>query len=83
MLYQVPFNSTISRNVVKAFKELHARGVYHGDVRGENILVRCDYSVVVVDFEGSEMAADKDLLKEEMQQVKSLLASLKKGMPMR
>lgn len=78
MLCQVPFNSTISRNVVKAFKELHARGLYHGDVRVENLLVRCDYSVVVVDFEGSEIAADDDLLKE-IQQVKSLLASLKKG----
>ena len=79
MLYQVVFNPTISRNVVKAFKELHARKVYHGDVRVENILVRADNSVVVIDFELSTANADEKSLKEEMKEVKSLLAGLKRG----
>jgi DNA-binding helix-hairpin-helix protein with protein kinase domain len=78
MLYQVEFNSMIAKNVMNAFKEIHAKGVCHGDVRVENILVKEDNSVVLIDFESSEMNADKDLLNEEMGQVKSLLAELKK-----
>jgi thiamine kinase-like enzyme len=52
MLYQVKYNSKIAKNVVKAFKEIHSRRVCHGDVRCENILVRRDNSIVVIDFEG-------------------------------
>ena len=77
MLYQVKYNPKIARNVVKAFKEIHARKVCHGDVRSENILVRPDDSVVVIDFELSKMDADPDSLSAEMREVKYLLASLK------
>jgi len=79
MIYQIEFNSTISKNVVKAFQEIHARGVYHGDVRVENILVRRDNSIVIIDFEWSEMNVDEELLKKEMKQVQSLLVGLQKG----
>ena len=48
----------------------------HGDVRCENILVRPDESVVIVDFEMSTIDADEDNLKSEMRDVKRLLASL-------
>jgi tRNA A-37 threonylcarbamoyl transferase component Bud32 len=78
MIHQAEFNSTISKNVVKAFQDIHARGVYHGDVRVENILIRKDNSVALIDFEMSEMNADEELLKEEMSQVLSLLADLRK-----
>ena len=77
MLYQVKYNPGIEKNVIKAFKEIHARKVYHGDVRCENILVRPDHSVVVIDFELSEMDADPVSLNAEMKEVKYLLASLK------
>lgn len=76
MLYQVRYNSKIAQNVLMAFKDLHARKLYHGDVRVENILIRPDNSVVVIDFESSEMNADQDILNAEMEEVKSLLASL-------
>ena len=79
MLYQVGFNSIIAKNVARAFKEIHARGVWHGDVRAENILVRKDNSVVVIDFESSEMNADNDMLEGEQKQVKSLLKWWGKG----
>lgn len=46
-------------------------------MRSENILVRPDQSVVVVDFEMSEIDAGKGDLKAEMMVVKHLLASLK------
>ena len=77
MLYQAEFNAAISKNVVKAFRELHDRKVCHGDVRVENILVRPDDSVVVIDFERSILDAEETLLKEEMKEVKQLLAGLK------
>ena len=79
MLYQTEFNAAISKNVVKAFMELHDRKVCHGDVRVENILVRPDDSVVVIDFERSILDAEEILLKEEMKEVKQLLAGLKRG----
>ena len=73
------FNATISKNIIKAFRELHDRKVYHGDVRVENILVRPDDSVVVIDFERSILDAKETLLKEEMKEVWQLLVSLRKG----
>ena len=53
----------------------HARGVLHGEVRPENILVRPDQSVVVIDFEMSELMAPREALVSEMREVKHLLAS--------
>ena len=77
MLHEIKYTPKIGRNVVNAFKEIHARGVHHGDVRCENILVRSDGTVVVVDFEMSTIDADEDKLNAEMREVKYLLASLK------
>ena len=77
MLHQIKYTPNIGTNVTNAFKEIHARGVCHGDVRCENILVRPDGSIVVVDFEMSMIDADEDHLKSEMREVKHLLASLK------
>jgi RIO-like serine/threonine protein kinase len=77
MLHQIKYTPNIGRNVINAYKQIHARGVCHGDVRCENILVRLDASVVVVDFEMSTIDADEDLLKSEMREVKYLLAALK------
>jgi RIO-like serine/threonine protein kinase len=77
MLYQVKYNSKIAKNVIKAFKEIHAMKVCHGDVRCENILVRPDDSVVVIDFESSELDADPESLNAEMREVQYLLTSLK------
>jgi thiamine kinase-like enzyme len=53
------------------------QGECHGDVRCENILVRPDESVFVVDFEMSTIDANEDELNAEMREVKYLLASLK------
>ena len=77
MLYQVEFNSTIAKNTLNAFRKIHARKVYHGDIRVENILVRPDNSVVIIDFERSVVNADQALLKKEMKEVKFLLSGLK------
>jgi len=76
MLLEIKYTAKIGRNVVNAFKDIHARGVCHGDVRCENILVRLDGTVVLVDFEMSTIDADEDELNTEMREVKNLLASL-------
>jgi serine/threonine protein kinase len=59
----------------EAFKEIHKRKVYHGDVRPENILVRPDDSVVIVDFERSIIDAEDKLLVEEMEEVGQIVQS--------
>lgn len=42
MLYEVNYTPKIGRNILKAFKQIHARGVFHGDIRLENILGSVD-----------------------------------------
>ena len=80
MLYQVKGNATISQNVLTAFREIHTRGIHHGDVRPENILVRRDNSVVIVDFEASEMNVDdQEVLEAEMDEVKALVQRFNRG----
>ena len=77
MLHEIKYTPKIGRNVINAFKKIHARGVCHRDVRCENILVRSDGAVVIVDFEISTIDADEDELNAEMREVQYLLASLK------
>jgi RIO-like serine/threonine protein kinase len=77
MLHEIKYTPKIGRNVINAFKKIHARGVCHGDVRCENILVRSDGTVVIVDFEVSTIDANEDELNAEMREVKYLLASWK------
>ena len=79
MLYQVKFNSIIKRNILKAFAQIHARKVCHGDIRVENILVKSDNSVVIIDFEMSVAQASRDRLRAEMREVKALLTSLERS----
>jgi len=77
MLYQVPSTPKIAHNILKSFRRLHARKICHGDVRHENILVRNDGSVVIIDFERSEIDAPREVLDCEMREVKLLVAELK------
>jgi RIO-like serine/threonine protein kinase len=79
MLYQVNFNPIIKRNILKAFTQIHARKVCHGDVRVENILVKQDNSVIIIDFEISVTQAPRDRLRAEVREVKALLANLERS----
>ena len=63
----------IERNVIEAFKKLHQYNVYHGDIRGANIIVRSDESVVIIDFERSVLNADRMMLIEEEDEVRHML----------
>lgn len=64
------------RNVSEAFSSIHALGVRHGDVRKENILVRDDESVVLIDFERSGFDASLEDLEDEDNEVEELLIEL-------
>ena len=78
MLHEVPLSTVIAANVIDAFAQVHARGVLHGDIRPDNILVRKDASVCIVDFEMATMDVEMEKLEAEMSEVKGLLASLKR-----
>ena len=39
------------KNITAAFNAIHELGVIHGDVRRQNIMVKADQSVVIIDFE--------------------------------
>lgn len=74
MLYQVKGNGRISQTVLTAFHEIHSRGIHHRDIRSENILIGADSSVVIVDFEASQMKVDdQEPLDAEMNEVKALV----------
>ena len=65
---------------MKAFRSIHDIGVIHGDVRRENILVREDDSVVIVDFESGEFEnIPEEALRMEEEAVVKLMRELEKG----
>ena len=69
----VAITSSIERNVVNAFKQLHRHQVCHGDIRAANVIVRDDESVVLIDFERSVLNADRMMLIEEEDEVRHML----------
>ena len=77
MLSKVTVTTAIEKNVIAVYMTLHERGIYHGDVRGPNILVRGDDSVVVLDFERSCANADRMMLLEEEDEVRHMLLAMK------
>jgi serine/threonine protein kinase len=77
MFSDVVITPMITRNIHKAYDEIHSLGVFHGDVRSANILVRSDESVVIIDFEASILNADCSLIEEENQKVQLLLMAAK------
>lgn len=77
MLSDMNITRRIEENTVQAFKTLHSYGVYHGDVRAANVLVRKDESIVLIDFERSVLNADKMMLLEEEDEVRHMLQHVK------
>ena len=73
MLCDTEVTPQIEENVIQAFKVLHSKGVCHGDVRAANVLVRKNGSVVIVDFERSVLNANKLMLIEEEDEIRSML----------
>ena len=73
MLSDTKVTPRIEKNIIQAFKMLHSHGVYHGDVRAANVLVRKDESVVLIDFERSVLNVDKMMLLEEEDEVRHML----------
>ncbi|KAJ7786027.1 hypothetical protein B0H16DRAFT_1876125 [Mycena metata] len=70
----------LKKRCVKAFEELHAAGVYHGDVELRHMLIGGDARVTIIDFQASRAlvpnkavklaAATPDELRLEMRKVK-------------
>ena len=61
----------------EAFESIHRLGVLHGDVHKDNILVRDDGSIMIVDFNRTEISnVTDDLIQMEDRAVKELLINL-------
>jgi tRNA A-37 threonylcarbamoyl transferase component Bud32 len=59
------------------FHAIHELGVVHGDVRQQNILVKEDDSVVIIDFERSNFEDVRDMdIELEDETVEDLLVEL-------
>ena len=72
-------NEVVGKNVKRAFQLIHEIGVIHGDVRRENILLREDDSVVIVDFESGEFEElSEEIVRMEDEVVEKLLSDLEK-----
>lgn len=70
----------MAKNITHAFHSIHELGVMHGDVRRENILVREDDSVIIIDFESSDFdGVSENVLAIEEATVGKLLSDLEKG----
>jgi len=57
----------VIKNITAAFNAIHELGVVHGDVRRQNIMVKADGSVVIIDFEVSrfERVSARDIENED------------------
>lgn len=69
----------VSKNVKDAFAQIHALGVIHGDVRRQNIMVREDKSVVIIDFESGvyhENLSDV-MIKEENDEIERVFKEVR------
>ena len=55
------------KKITAAFNAIHQLGVIHGDVRRQNIIVKADESVVIIDFEVSryERVSASDIENED------------------
>jgi len=72
-------NDAVMKNVMRAFQLIHEVGVIQGDVRKENILVREDDSVVIVDFERGEFEdLSEEAVRMEEETVEKLMSDLEK-----
>jgi serine/threonine protein kinase len=53
----------IFRNILYALKYIHSRGVYHGDIKAENIMINCNTgNVKLIDFGSSGYLENKNNL---------------------
>ena len=70
----------VSNNIKTAFAEIHRLGVIHGDIREQNIMVKEDKSVVVLDFESSVYHEDlsDDLIQDENEVIQRVLKEVKR-----
>jgi tRNA A-37 threonylcarbamoyl transferase component Bud32 len=57
----------VVKNITAVFDAIHELGVIHGDVRRQNIMVKADQSVVIIDFEISrrERVSTSDIESED------------------
>jgi 3-deoxy-D-manno-octulosonic acid kinase len=55
----------VERRVISTFEQIHEKGVWHGDVRKENILIGSDGKVWIIDFELSRWFGDTSVAESD------------------
>ena len=70
----------VSKNIKHAFAEVHHLGVIHGDIRKQNIMVKEDKSVVIIDFESSVYYENlsQRMVKDENDEIDRVLKEVKR-----
>ena len=70
----------VSKNVKAAFAGIHSLGVIHGDIRKQNIMVKQDKSVVIIDFENSVHyeGLKAEMIKEENDEIDRVLRQVRR-----
>lgn len=64
--------------MLTAFRDIHALGVIHSDIMTQNILVKEDHSVVIIDFEFSSFKdVTMDQIASENEEIEDLLDNLR------
>jgi serine/threonine protein kinase len=67
----------LADKIRQAFREIHELGVLHDDVRDQNVLVKPDGSVVLIDFELSRFGnVMKEEFTNEMNNVEQMIGEL-------
>ncbi|KIM35340.1 hypothetical protein M413DRAFT_350880 [Hebeloma cylindrosporum] len=72
---RVSFTEQDRLAITNALRSLHDRGIRHGDIRMENLILYCSGSVYIIDFDQAHVDSGKNQLKVEMDGLADLLAS--------
>ncbi|KIM40416.1 hypothetical protein M413DRAFT_28883 [Hebeloma cylindrosporum] len=72
---RVPFTEQERMTITYAFRKLHARGILHGDIRLNNLLMDSSGAVYIIDFDRAEVDPEEKQLQEEMDELAGLLGN--------
>lgn len=62
--------------LIRALQQIHDRGVLHGDIRPQNVVVDDTGRPYIIDFAMSRQGADSGVLALEMEDFKTVLMLL-------
>ena len=64
----------LDRELLDALAAIHARGILHGDLHKDNILVTADRRIMILDFAAAQLEAPAAAMEAEMTELSEMLA---------